>query len=456
MLIDEDEILPFLLQIKSTLVDRRALLKICRKQYENNDNELEQIQEFDHLYCSSKALNYFFEQKFLYRLLIKALHRVDIEMLYLLRFFLQDLNEEMKNCSTVCFPVYWAQFMTNEQIDLLKRSTTFRLNSFVIAQLNRDKVLRTLQNSSNTNNLQGVLFQIESNQIGREYNDEILFPLTAHFRVRSIDYQQKIYFVTINVCHMNSSTSKKQRTPLQFVDYLRQLAQFDQAEKLVRLLFKQYPKLNGQLYDALGRIAQDKGLYELSLDYYFKSLENVSARNRANCLNNIGCAFDYLGEYENALQYYSQALTLFKTDLHQSMCLNNIGITYAKNHQHQQAFQCFHRSLSIGERMLSENDFRIGISYTNIAVLQSTIGQFDLAFQHYQQALQNFFLNNCQMFEAIVHQNMGKAFQQQNQLNRALQFYQMAQNKFISVNHPNLFHVQQQIRLLQQQIQNSS
>ena len=49
-----------LLQIDSTLVDKRHLLKICSKEYQGNISELENVDEFEHFYSSSNALVFFF------------------------------------------------------------------------------------------------------------------------------------------------------------------------------------------------------------------------------------------------------------------------------------------------------------------------------------------------------------------------------------------------------------
>ncbi len=98
---DKDDIIPILLEINSSLIDKRQFLNICWKQYQGNPHEKENIQEFEHLYSSSKALNYFFKETFLYRLLIKSLQIFNIDILFLLRFFLQDIEQQLKNCYTI-------------------------------------------------------------------------------------------------------------------------------------------------------------------------------------------------------------------------------------------------------------------------------------------------------------------------------------------------------------------
>ncbi|CAF1570598.1 unnamed protein product, partial [Rotaria sordida] len=133
--IHNDEIILLLLQINSSLIDKKYLLNICLKFYENNISELENIREFEHLYSSLNALEWFFNETFLYRLLIKSLHIFNIEILFLLRFFLQDIDQQLRNCTIVSERVYRGQLMTIDQIDFIQQSINdkyFRFNLFII------------------------------------------------------------------------------------------------------------------------------------------------------------------------------------------------------------------------------------------------------------------------------------------------------------------------------------
>jgi len=52
-----------------------------------------------------------------------------------------------------------------------------------------------------------------------------------------------------------------------------------QKTKILHRLLSQYPKENSQIYNELARIAQDKCLYEISLQFYEKYLiENSSKK----------------------------------------------------------------------------------------------------------------------------------------------------------------------------------
>jgi tetratricopeptide (TPR) repeat protein len=344
--------------------------------------------------------------------------------------------------------------MRIDQIDYLNQCTDkiiLRFNSFIIANQNQEQVLNSLQNSSNTNGLHRVCFEIDINQIGKIYKQFIIFPITTYFKIISIKFDKRIWIVKINVFNFNQFNKNKNKNPIELAHLLRHIGQFHQSEKLFSLLLNQYPSLNAECYNGLGRIAQDKGLYDISLQYYKESLQNISFKDRPHCLNNIGCAYDYLEQYQQALQYYFQALTFMKNDQNQAMCLNNIAITYAKIQQYDKAIEYFKDSLAKRKTSLPENHIDIGISYTNLGVIYSSLGQLDNALQYFDLALKSFQLNKSNIFKAILYQNMAKIFQDKIQFNKALQFYQDALNifkQFRPEDHPNIIYIQHQIQQL--------
>jgi tetratricopeptide (TPR) repeat protein len=454
MFLDKDDIISILLKINYSLIDRRQFLNICLKEYEGNSNEIENLEDFEHLYLSSNALKYFFKETFLYRLLIKSLQIFNIDMLFLLRFFLQDIEQQLKSCPTISIPVYRGQLMTNNQIEFLQNSIKknfLRFNSFIIAKTNREQVLKSLRNSTNKYNFNLVLFHIEMNQIGKQFEEFILFPITTQFQIISIDYQNNIYIIQIILSNSNSYLNQNRTTPIELAHRLKNLGRFDQAEKIFHRLLSQYPTKTSQLYNELAQIAQDKGLYEISLQFYEKSLVKVSSKDRPYCLNNIGCMYDYLEQYHLALQFYSTALTLMKNDIDRAMCINNIGITLANQQHYQDALQSFQQSLFIRQKFLAENHSDLGISHANIGVLYSSINQSDLALQHYQKALKIFSRNCSPIYKAIVYQNLGQIFFDKNQLKEALNYYQQAATIFRKTrpsNHPTLIYIEKIINLL--------
>ncbi|CAF3642413.1 unnamed protein product, partial [Rotaria sp. Silwood2] len=88
--------------------------------------------------------------------------------------------------------------MTIDQINLINQSINdkyLRFNSFIIANRNEEQVYKSLKYCSNINNLHRVLFDIDSNQIGKQYKEYIIFPITIYFRIISVHFDKQILIV---------------------------------------------------------------------------------------------------------------------------------------------------------------------------------------------------------------------------------------------------------------------
>ncbi|MEQ8871308.1 MAG: tetratricopeptide repeat protein, partial [Roseovarius sp.] len=74
-------------------------------------------------------------------------------------------------------------------------------------------------------------------------------------------------------------------------------------------------------------------------------------------LNNIGSVYDDLGEKQQALEYYQQALPLSQAvgdRAREATTLNNIGLVYSDLGEKQQALEYFQQALplrrAVGDR----------------------------------------------------------------------------------------------------------
>ena len=118
------------------------LINFCKQQYKNNPNELNIIKEFENDYSSDRSLWWYTRQSFLYRLLNKALRVQNIDLLFLFRFFIRDIGQELENnkCSSPirCLS---SQLMSKEEIEILKNSIGeyISMNSFLSTSLNREQ-----------------------------------------------------------------------------------------------------------------------------------------------------------------------------------------------------------------------------------------------------------------------------------------------------------------------------
>ena len=453
--------LSILMNIKSTFVDTRQLLNVARQFFHDNPRQLKRVQEFEHLYSSSSSssspLTWFNETTFLYRFLLKAFHTGNVEMIFLLRFFLQDLDKQLHQCPPATDRVYRALLMSNEQLDQLNRSMKekkpLRFLSFLVAQRNVEELFTSLEHSTHaiaTSSLRRVLVQIEPNEIGKSYEQCVIFPPQTEFIVQTVRLDRDVWRVTIAMLVSDQLMPQRARTALELAHHLRTVGQLDQAERLFHRLLIEDPSSSAKYYNGLGQVAQDQGLYETSLQFYFKALDLLSRKNRSHCLNHIGCVYDSLERYPLALEFYSQSLDLMRTPLDRAMCWNNLGITCANNKQWEHAQQCLEYSLAIRQKYLADDDVQLGISYANLAVLHASLKQLDRAMDFYQRALHSFGASGApsNFHRAIVYQNMAKSLIEKNDVARALDFYRDAKilvQDYRPVTHPIRRHIEEEI-----------
>ncbi|CAF4846905.1 unnamed protein product, partial [Rotaria magnacalcarata] len=70
-------------------------MELCKRIYHENSSQLKILNEFEHNYLSSNALWWYTFDSFLYQLLNKSLHSINIDLLYLLQFFIHELTRQL-------------------------------------------------------------------------------------------------------------------------------------------------------------------------------------------------------------------------------------------------------------------------------------------------------------------------------------------------------------------------
>src|SRR5438105_15622305 len=76
--------------------------------------------------------------------------------------------------------------------------------------------------------------------------------------------------------HMKNEYHREETNLLSLGDVMRNMGKFDLAEKYYRRLLSELPSNDpslSSLYQRLGRVADEKGEYDTSLEWYEKSLE---------------------------------------------------------------------------------------------------------------------------------------------------------------------------------------
>ncbi|MBF0556255.1 MAG: tetratricopeptide repeat protein [Nitrospirae bacterium] len=184
----------------------------------------------------------------------------------------------------------------------------------------------------------------------------------------------------------------------------RRLTRINELEKFLqtppsdlgnRLLSQLYNEL-GSLYIHLGT----KDGLKKGMDYYEKALnididmygeEHPSA---ADDYNNIGLAWNNMGESKKALEYYEKAL---KIDLkiygenHPNVAIgyNNIGSAWYSMGESKKALEYYEKALKIDLKIYGENHPNVATEYNNMGNAWDIIGESKKSLEYYEKALEN-------------------------------------------------------------------
>ncbi|CAF1340244.1 unnamed protein product [Adineta ricciae] len=461
-----------LIRMTSTPKDRDELIQLCSQLYKDNKFELKILKEFERSYTPERSLWWYTRHSFLHRLLNKALRVQNIDLLYLFRFFIRDIEQLLaKNKCKVPIRVFRAQVMSKAEIRLLNRSVgkIISMNSFLSTSLNRQRARSFLSLADITNDVEEVFFEIDadprtqnikpfSNITALSYypdEEEILFMVGSIFKINKVRQDSHgIWIIQLSLCsfddhqlqslfqHMKNEPGDKETNLLKFGRILRKMGKFDYAEKYLLRLAEQLPPYHGDIVDCyfqLGSVAYNKGDYEASLKWHKKLLEidmqriEVDHPRMASNYNSIATVYAQKGDYQAALDAFNKALTICKRiygENHYDVasCLNNMGNVYQKEKRYYEALDAYQKSLTIWEKCLPINHPHLGDAYGNIGVLQRILGNKELSLEHFQKSLkirtQSLPAQHPDI--AFTLRNIGLAYEDMNEYDRALTYYKKA------------------------------
>lgn len=126
----------------------------------------------------------------------------------------------------------------------------------------------------------------------------------------------------------------------------------------------------------------------------------------ATTLNNLGLAYNDLGEKQKAKEYFNQALPLFRAlgdRPREATALTNIGLVYNDLGNQQQAIEYYNQALhlrrEVGDRQQE------ALTLNNTGVSYSQLGEKQKAAEHFNQALRLFRAVGDRQQEALTLYN---------------------------------------------------
>ncbi|CAF2984537.1 unnamed protein product [Rotaria sp. Silwood2] len=392
-------VLDCLMRIPYDTSDYEELIALCYEQINDNQNELHMLNEFKSKYSSDRALWWYLQECFLYKILNYSLESQDIRSLFLFRRILRDIEQQMQQhkCSTPLH-VYRSQLMPIELLDkwISSIGQCVVINSFLSTTISSEVALAFLNNSQTIkDDFCRVLIEIDADprilgskpfvhigslHVGTDKN-EVLFMFGSVFLINNITCgNDGLYTIEMTLYSDNDHEFKQvfddmktkygdgEISLLTFVQVLYDLDKFDEAKEYINNYLEDLPADHNdklRCYNLLGSIALVQVDFETSLMWYNQALEFQMRRlpklddpKIADSHENIGDVYWKKGSYDLALKHYSTSLEI-KTQVlppqHQSIAatLENIGRIYESKRDFSQALSYFQKASSIYRRAYS-------------------------------------------------------------------------------------------------------
>lgn len=476
-----------IVQMRQTTEAFNEIISYCKIECADNKVELAILKEYKKTYSPWKALWWYTRESFLYRLLNKALRTQDVDALFIFRFFIRDIRNQLDQCRcTMPMNVYRGQVMSRDEIKALEKSIglLISINSFFSTTLKRERALSFLRRSGN--DLCRVLFEIEADPRCTTTKpfahiaslsfypseDEVLFMLGSIFRVISINRNpDDIYIIQLRLCRDDDHDLKKIfqhmkdqivgfDNTLAFANVLLQMGKFDHAEKYYRLGLQQItPNNPGAVYyyHGLGLVEKEKGDYASSFDCLNKALELYNKLGNQSSIasihNSIGALHTIKHNYKQALESYTMALVIYKglhgeNHLDVATCFNNLGAVYYEEKKYMEALEFYEKASKILQKNLPADHPQLGGSYNNIGNIQLNLGHYIFALEYYHLALsiKEKTLPSEHPSIGTTHKSIGLAHEHSGDLKQALIHYQKAATIFhqcFSADHPSVKDIEQ-------------
>jgi tetratricopeptide (TPR) repeat protein len=459
-------------------------------------NQLKILHEFEYNYLPANALWWYTLDSFLYQLLNKSLNTINIDLLYLLQFFIHDLIRQLKQYQSSSIKrVYRSYLISNDELKLFEESIGkyISINTFFSTFINRDNALNYFNDyEQDDNSIKKILFKIDADprltklkpfgnitvHSQTTTEEEILFSLGSIFRLNNINRgKNDIYTIHLTLCsdddhhfktifdHIKHQYADNDINLLSFGNALRRMGKLNEAEKCYQRL------LNDSIYDQdlisrsyhhLGRLAETKGEYDTSLECLHNSLEiklkilKSNDPSIAQSYNCIGIVYQQKGDHEKALEAFNKALIIWrraygKNHPNVAGCYNNMGVVYKREKKYAEALESLQKALAIRERHPLTSPHDLAGSHNNIGAVYERLGHHDLAIEHYNLSLKIKMKSLPPQHPSIAStfENMGYVYENRGAYLQALSYLEKAaiiyRNSLPST-HPDVIQIEESIR----------
>ena len=456
--------------------------------FNGNRQKEEKIQIFKNTYRSENALQWYSRECFFFEVLNKALRTQDIDILFSLRFFLQDMFEQLKSeydktPREIDFIVYRGQTISILELQTIRENIDqlISLNSFISTTVDEQTAMGFGLSGDPTG--ERVLFHIRINKniinpkpfadISRfsQFADEkeVLFMAGSIFEIKNATYSELInmWRIELHLCdddvyelndvyQTDKATVSEQKSPFSLAAVLLRMNLIDKAEKYYQQLLDEGSMTNTSSIDlivncywGLGNVKRKQGEFDIALAYYRLAIEQCQDRLDLLCRSYKYISIMYLDvhSYEDALEYQTKALEIQQeiNDTKDKIAdtLYNLGLIYSSHltPKSDRALEYFFQALNIYKELNMHEE--VFPCYDAIGQIYLGKKQKDLALNYHLQALQVIeeHFSSYLPFRINSYEFIGKTYQAMCDYEQAMKYYNEALNaklKYEPLNDPNI------------------
>jgi CHAT domain-containing protein/tetratricopeptide (TPR) repeat protein len=358
------------------------------------------------------------------------------------------------------FDPVFAQEVSNQtqkyQADRLFRETIYLLTKSQIHRRNYDRVIngfeKTLQAYQKIGYKPGITKTLD--ELAFVYYSRKNYQQALNYYKQVLKLQQELgdsegeKQTLIKIMNIESEESRQLYEQGQYQKALEKLqkvlklrGQLDLQDLKGQLDLQDVKIQTGFIINKIGMIHHTLGEYETALKFYQQSLsvfQEVTTQPVEKTpwvwtvFFNMGEIYQSLGENERALNSYQQALQLAQKQKHkigsEVRNINAIGNSYYRLKKYDLALNFYQQSLAKlpGVKNKKEKKLLEALTFNNIGLVHLDQGKYDLSLKFFQQGLTIVKSLQDKLFQGVILDSIGKVYFQQGKYELAGNFYQQA------------------------------
>lgn len=198
-------------------------------------------------------------------------------------------------------------------------------------------------------------------------------------------------------------------------------------------------KRQASVWMNLGNNAARSNQIPKAMDYYNQSIALAQEIGESHMVIsvNMNIAYTYIssGKFPLALEYYHKALAIAEENGFQdqmAFAAEGLGFVYTSTKDFDQAISYYEKAATIWEKVGNANQRKsIDVKKGNVYLLKK---EYRLALNQYLKSFQLQEIEHKNFVEIFILFNTGKCYEQLNQLDSALYYYQLALENSLSAN----------------------